>query len=564
MGAVSSINKCYRNICCPKGMNIIDQNEEEGSFQNEIENKIISNSSIDNDNPTKNNRNIFLFENDELNSLNNEPKIENHEYKKDNIDHINSFGNSLKNGMNLINEENNIKESLQKSGLNSSNFSFKIFMKKEDEDYNNDINIAKKHKAKTNKAKKNSYIFKEIYKNDDKNENNDLNKNKIKENYSDHYLSQVIKIQKKYREYIDKKKISGNKPILEDKNNIDKELNSNNSLSRIKTSKNYSALILNRYLINLDYIEISEESFRSVAIKSNKCKNEINQFNTLRDLDIDQIKGYFLLKKKMFKYQGQKDKNGKKVGFGKIIWEDSSKLKGYFTNSKLNGIVYFYNCGNENSTFFGEYKNNIPEGYGIYSRKGFSLEGKNWNKNYLNDIGVAIWEEGEMYEGEFKNNIKDGIGLYRWADGTTYMGEFQNNKIDGYGRMQFANGNAYEGKFQEGFMNGWGKFVWDDGKYYVGNYLKDKKHGFGIFVWKLDPLIAVIGFWNQGKQNGVCVRLYKGHFKFVLVQESKLTVGINSKWELNKYLKPSEVKFKNFFKKKYHEFSKFINFASKW
>ena len=188
----------------------------------------------------------------------------------------------------------------------------------------------------------------------------------------------------------------------------------------------------------------------------------------------------------------------------------------------------------------------------------------NWNKNNLNDIGVAIWEEGEMYEGEFKNNIKDGIGLYRWADGTTYLGEFQNNKIDGYGRMQFANGNAYEGKFQEGFMNGWGKFVWDDGKYYVGNYLKDKKHGFGIFVWKLDPLIAVIGFWNQGKQNGVCVRLYKGHFKFVLVQESKLTVGINSKWELNKYLKPSEVKFKNFFKKKYHEFSKFINFASKW
>jgi hypothetical protein len=298
-------------------------------------------------------------------------------------------------------------------------------------------------------------------------------------------------------------------------------------------------------------------------MKSNKCQLDPPQFCTLRDLDIDQIKGYFLLKKKMFKYRGQKDQNGKKIGFGKIIWEDSSKLKGYFTDSKINGIVYFYNCNIEASTFFGEYKDNIPEGYGIYSRKGFTLEGMNWNKNALNDIGVAIWEEGEMYEGEFKNNVKDGIGLYRWADGTTYMGQFQKGKITGYGKMQFANGNVYEGQFNEGYITGWGKFVWDDGKYYIGNYLNNKKDGFGLFVWNLDPLNAVIGFWSQGKQNGVGVRLFKGHYKFSLFQESKSSIVINSKWELNKYLKPSQTKYKLFFKKKYNEFAKFIKFASK-
>ena len=167
--------------------------------------------------------------------------------------------------------------------------------------------------------------------------------------------------------------------------------------------KNYSSLLLTNYLNDIDIIEVSEESFRSVITKSNKLQDLTPpQFNTRRDYDNDQVKGYFLLKKKMFKYQGKKDNEGKKVGFGKIVWEDSSKLKGYFSESKLNGIVYFYNCGNEQSKYFGEYVDNIPDGYGLYSRKGYSLEGMNWNKNNLNGIGVATWLEGEMYEGEFK------------------------------------------------------------------------------------------------------------------------------------------------------------------
>ena len=559
------MDKCYNNVCCPKERNPLDKNKKEGSsFQNDEENKIILNASINNDNDDKKNGNIFLFENDEFNNINKNGKIKPNEYENTNLDHINLMDNSFKNEVDLINKDNVIKNSSQKSILNSSNFSFKRFMKKEEEDLNKDIDVNINHKAKTriNKSKKSIHILKEIENNSKGSDDNNINNGN--EKYTSYYLSQVIKIQRIYRAYINMKKISEKKTNFEDDNDKDKNFDSNLNLSKIKSSKNYSALLLNRFLINIDYIDVSEESFRSVTMKSNKCQIEQPQFCTLRDLDIDQVKGYFLLKKKMFKYQGQKDKDGKKIGFGRIFWEDSSKLKGYFTNSKVNGIVYFYNCGNETSTFFGEYKNNIPEGYGIYSRKGFSLEGTNWNKNCLNDIGIAIWEEGEMYEGEFKNNSKEGLGLYRWADGTTYMGQFQKNKICGFGRMQFANGNSYEGEFYEGFIHGFGKFVWDDGKYYIGNYVKDKKHGFGIFVWNLEPLIAMIGFWNQGKQNGVCVRLYKGHFKFVLVQESKNNIEINSKWELNKYLKPSQAKYKNFFKKKYNEFAKFVNFASKW
>ena len=565
MGAVASINNCYNDVCCPKDIKSKEEdNQREGkevpSFQNI--NSLVSNPSIDNDIYDIQNRNIFLFENDEFNSINIEPqnnRKENNNVSNDKIDENNNINKD--NG--LINNNNNIKYSIKS---NSSNFSFKCFMKNDqiNNELNNDLNIG--HKAKTNKVKnKNSY-------NKVEEDMGNKNNNNVENIEDSDYLSKVIKIQKTFRSYFNKKMMSEKKTDFKDDNEHSNGISNGNEKhnllnlenpNKIKTSKNYSDLLINRHLINIEYIDVSEESFRSVTMKSNKCQLDPPQFCTLRDLDIDQIKGYFLLKKKMFKYRGQKDKNGKKIGFGKIIWEDSSKLKGYFTDSKLNGIVYFCNCNVEKSTFFGEYKDNIPEGYGIYQRKGFSLEGMNWNKNSLNDIGVAIWEEGEMYEGEFKNNVKDGIGLYRWADGTTYMGQFQKGKITGLGKMQFANGNVYEGQFNEGYITGWGKFVWDDGKYYIGNYNNNKKNGFGLFVWNLEPLNAVIGFWSQGKQNGVGVRLYKGHYKFTLFQESKSSIVINSKWELNKYLKPSQTKYKIFFKKKYNEFAKFVKFASK-
>ena len=568
MGAVASINNCYNDVCCPKDVKSKEEdNQREGrevpSFQNI--NSLVSNPSIDNDIYDIQNRNIFLFDNDEFNSINVEPQNNRNENNNVNNDKIDE-NNNINKDNGLINNNNNIKDSLKS---NSSNFSFKCFMKNDqiNNEINNDLNIG--HKAKTNKVK-NKNTYNKVEDDDIGNKNN---QNNNVENVDDSdYLSKVIKIQKTFRSYINKKMMSEKKTDFKDdnehSNGISNGNEKNNLLNldnpnKIKTSKNYSDLLINRHLINIEYIDVSEESFRSVTMKSNKCQLDPPQFCTLRDLDIDQIKGYFLLKKKMFKYRGQKDKNGKKIGFGKIIWEDSSKLKGYFTDSKLNGIVYFCNCNVEKSTFFGEYKDNIPEGYGIYQRKGFSLEGMNWNKNSLNDIGVAIWEEGEMYEGEFKNNVKDGIGLYRWADGTTYMGQFQKGKITGLGKMQFANGNVYEGQFNEGYITGWGKFVWDDGKYYIGNYNNNKKNGFGLFVWNLEPLNAVIGFWSQGKQNGVGVRLYKGHYKFSLFQESKSSMVINSKWELNKYLKPSQTKYKIFFKKKYNEFAKFVKFASK-
>lgn len=553
MGSVASINY-YKDVCCPKDRKLLDVKFKDNySYNEENDNKIILNASINNSIENlnnKKNKNFFFENNDDYNIYNKDAKIEAHEYENSNLEPISIYENHFKNESELINDENNVRE----SGANSFNFSFQYFLKNSNNNNNNKLKLNDhSHKLKTIKYKETSNI------------NN-------KENINDYnyFIPKIIKIQRFYRKHIGGIIISEKKTCFKEENKKDKEKNQVNKINihlgikNIEYSKNYSSLLLNRYLTEFNFVDVKEESFRSVTIKSNKLQElEPPQFCTLRDLDNDKIKGYFLLKKKMFLYQGKKDKEGKKIGFGLISWEDSSKLKGYFNDSKVNGIVYFYNCGSENSTFFGEYNNNIPNGYGIYSRKGYSLEGNKWNKNNLNGVGIAIWEEGEMYEGDYKNNTKDGIGLYRWADGCSYIGEFKKNKINGFGKMNFANGNLYEGEFIDGFLSGWGKFIWDDGKYYIGNYSKDKKHGFGIFVWSLEPLMALIGFWNQGKQSGLCIKLYKGNCKIVFANESKTNIEINSRYEISKYLLPSQSKYKNFFKKKYNEYERFINFASK-
>lgn len=51
-------------------------------------------------------------------------------------------------------------------------------------------------------------------------------------------------------------------------------------------------------------------------------------------------------------------------------------------------------------------------------------------------------------------------------------------------------------------MEGYGEFYWQDGKIFKGYFKKDKKEGFGIYMSN-DPFKICIGFWRNGKQQGV-------------------------------------------------------------
>lgn len=513
MGAINSLNRKCVQICCPSKE---EKKEESPVPRISSKKKVFARNNNIINSVGENSENLIFHGKKEI-----FPDIDNNEIKEE----INN-----QNNINQKQSQNQIEVSFNSSFAKISGIIITNDKLKETED-----EIQKSKKVNNNCNRPTAF--------------NTIDSNDI--------IFRVLIIQRKFRIFMKKQK---DKEI-----SLFNELNKINHLAQTKNknSRNYQVTKGSESNKEGKILFVSEETFGSLKIKSNIFSLDSIQLFTSGENENDKIKGNFLMKKKKFKFNGKKDSNGKKNGFGKIIWEDMSILKGYFTSSRINGFVYFKNISEENSSFQGEYEENIPKGYGFYSKIGYSLEGKDWYKNSLNGIGIAMWEEGESYEGEIKNCIKEGIGTYRWVDGSEYMGEFQKNKINGFGSMYFANGNIYEGEFSDGFLTGWGKFIWEDGKYYMGNYLKDKKHGFGIFVWKEEPLIAIIGFWENGNQHGLCLKLAQGHLKAFYIKGPNNFLSIHHHLELKMFLLPSQAKYRPFFSKMYDDYARFIKFASR-
>ena len=43
------------------------------------------------------------------------------------------------------------------------------------------------------------------------------------------------------------------------------------------------------------------------------------------------------------------------------------------------------------------------------------------------------WENGDKYEGHWKDDKKEGKGIFTWIQGEIYIGEWKNNQMTGRG-----------------------------------------------------------------------------------------------------------------------------------
>jgi hypothetical protein len=68
-----------------------------------------------------------------------------------------------------------------------------------------------------------------------------------------------------------------------------------------------------------------------------------------------------------------------------------------------------------------------------------------------------------------------GKGTYYWADGSCYMGDFQNGVRHGKGiwKSSLENGDMYEGEYKNDKKYGVGKYTWENGMCYIGNFEND-------------------------------------------------------------------------------------------
>ena len=85
----------------------------------------------------------------------------------------------------------------------------------------------------------------------------------------------------------------------------------------------------------------------------------------------------------------------------------------------------------------------------------FALEKcKDNSLTWDNCFGIHTYENGDVYEGEWKDNNRHGFGKYTFIYGDIYEGEWRNNKNDGVGKYTWANGDVYEGEWKDNLRTG--------------------------------------------------------------------------------------------------------------
>ena len=71
--------------------------------------------------------------------------------------------------------------------------------------------------------------------------------------------------------------------------------------------------------------------------------------------------------------------------------------------------------------------------------------------------GVCYYNNGDVYEGEWKNDLREGKGKMYYSNGNVYEGEWKNDRREGNGILYFCNGGVYTGEFKNNIISGYGK-----------------------------------------------------------------------------------------------------------
>eukprot|EP01002_Notosolenus_urceolatus_P013764 NODE_471_length_2059_cov_102.989552_g372_i0.p1 GENE.NODE_471_length_2059_cov_102.989552_g372_i0~~NODE_471_length_2059_cov_102.989552_g372_i0.p1 ORF type:complete len:666 (+),score=198.50 NODE_471_length_2059_cov_102.989552_g372_i0:134-1999(+) len=111
----------------------------------------------------------------------------------------------------------------------------------------------------------------------------------------------------------------------------------------------------------------------------------------------------------------------------------------------------------------------------------------------------ALFANGDLYIGEYKNNTRHGLGAYFWAkQGHIYIGHWVNNIREGEGRMIYSDGTRYIGNFHEDKRSGYGRLTYPNGDVYSGEFVQNVKEGLGTLVNAADRA-TFEGYFRDGE-----------------------------------------------------------------
>lgn len=178
-------------------------------------------------------------------------------------------------------------------------------------------------------------------------------------------------------------------------------------------------------------------------------------------------------------------KNGKRDGFGVYYYNSGERYYGEWKENSQTGYgIYYFETGEK---YLGFWKSVKRDGWGInynpfseikeigiWKDDKFETDISALNTGCIdgkcdNGQGSYLYNNGYYY-GEFKNSIRDGAGLYLFNSGELYKGNFKQNKFDGTGVFYWVNGSKYEGEWSSQQRHGKGVYFYSDGLIDDGNF----------------------------------------------------------------------------------------------
>ena len=131
----------------------------------------------------------------------------------------------------------------------------------------------------------------------------------------------------------------------------------------------------------------------------------------------------------------------------------------------------------------GEFRDGKRHGHGVWtSANGHRYDGE-YRDGKRHGHGVYTWPHGAArYQGEYRDGKRHGRGVFTRNDGIRYEGEYRDDKFHGRGILTWPDGRRYEGEFRDGLNYGRAVFTTPDGSRYEGEYRDDKPHGHGVLT----------------------------------------------------------------------------------
>ncbi len=157
---------------------------------------------------------------------------------------------------------------------------------------------------------------------------------------------------------------------------------------------------------------------------------------------------------------------------------------------------------------------NCRDGYGKFMYENGDIYIGQFEGHKSHGQGVLIYKNGTKYMGGWKVGKIDGEGRMQLPDGTIKAGIWENNKFkkestygcisgdcdNGYGIYLYESGIKYLGVFKNSQPFGQGTAYYPTGEKYVGKFINEQKHGEGT-LFQTDGLIKE-GAWQKNNYVG--------------------------------------------------------------